>query len=116
MGKAEREKGKRGEREWRDEIRKVGVSARRGRQYSGDPGSPDVVSGFSRVHWEVKRTEKCSPYAYLAQAVADAGDGVPIVAHKQNGKDWLCILPASALLRLLIDAGYSDSDGSPRTT
>jgi Holliday junction resolvase len=38
-----REKGKRGERQWRDELRAQGFAARRGQQFSGSPDSPDVV-------------------------------------------------------------------------
>ena len=32
-----REKGKRGERQWRDELRANGYDARRGQQFSGSP-------------------------------------------------------------------------------
>jgi len=38
-----REKGKRGERQWRDELRANGYAARRGQQFSGSPDSPDVI-------------------------------------------------------------------------
>jgi hypothetical protein len=34
-----REKGKRGERAWRDELRAAGYDARRGQQFSGSPDS-----------------------------------------------------------------------------
>jgi hypothetical protein len=37
------QKGKRGERAWRDELIAHGYSARRGQQFSGTPDSPDVV-------------------------------------------------------------------------
>ncbi len=38
-----RQKGARGERQWRDELRAHGFQARRGQQFSGPPESPDVV-------------------------------------------------------------------------
>ena len=38
-----REKGKRGERQWRDELRANGYGARRGQQFCGSAESPDVV-------------------------------------------------------------------------
>jgi hypothetical protein len=45
--------------------------ARRGQQYCGGPGSPDVV-GLPGVHVEVKRAEKQRFYDWIEQAVADA--------------------------------------------
>ena len=38
-----RQKGARGERQWRDELRANGYVARRGQQFSGSADSPDVV-------------------------------------------------------------------------
>ena len=47
-----RNKGKRGELEWRDVIRSHGYEARRGQQFSGSPDSPDVVTDLP-YHFEV---------------------------------------------------------------
>ena len=53
-----RDKGKRGERQWRDELRKNGYHARRGQQFSGSPDSPDVIcDGLPWAHFEVKFVE-----------------------------------------------------------
>ena len=50
-----REKGKRGERAWRDELRANGYCARRGQQFSGSAESPDVVcEDLPAFHFEVK--------------------------------------------------------------
>ena len=54
-----REKGKRGERQWRDELRANGYGARRGQQFSGSAESPDVVcEGLPWIHFEVKAVER----------------------------------------------------------
>jgi hypothetical protein len=48
-----REKGKRGERQWRDELREQGFAARRGQQFSGGAESPDVVcDSLPWMHFE----------------------------------------------------------------
>ena len=54
MGKAQREKGKRGERELAGILRDYGYNCRRGQQYCGTSGDADVI-GLPDVHIEVKR-------------------------------------------------------------
>ena len=51
MGKAQREKGKRGERELAGILRDYGYDTRRGQQFCGSDGSADVVGlpGSGRV-------------------------------------------------------------------
>jgi hypothetical protein len=87
-----RSKGKRGEleaaKEW---SRLFGGEARRGQQFSGGKESPDVVSSHVDVHLEVKRCEVGNPYVWMEQAVGDAGDKIPVVLHRRNGKPWLLI-------------------------
>lgn len=87
MGKASREKGKRGEREFAALCRKHGFSARRGQQYSGE-GGEDVV-GLPGVHVEVKRVERLNLEEAMEQSVRDSHGAVPIVAHRRNGKKWM---------------------------
>jgi len=54
-----REKGKRGERQWRDELRANGYAARRGQQFAGSAESPDVVcDSLPWIHFEVKAVER----------------------------------------------------------
>lgn len=89
-----RAKGARGEREaaaaWATVI---GVSARRGQQFSGGTDSPDVVHALGdTIHLEVKRVEKGNPYGWMEQAERDCGGKIPLVLHKRNGKDWLAIV------------------------
>lgn len=104
-----RAKGARGEREFRDWLIERGHTARRGQQYSGGNESPDVVSDLDAiVHWEVKRTETCQPYAYLAQAMEDAEvTQIPVVVHKQSHKEWIAIVRADDLLKLIEKASAS---------
>lgn len=95
------EKGKAGEREWRDELRKLGCeNARRGRQFSGSPDSPDVVNGIPGTHVEVKREERLNVYDAIDQAVRDSGARVPYVAHRRNRRPWLITIRAQDLVRL----------------
>jgi Holliday junction resolvase len=97
-----RAKGCRGEREWRDQLREAGFQARRGQQFSGGNESPDVVCpSLPTIHWEVKRTETLSIYTAMTQAATDAGSKIPVVAHKRNGRPWLCIITAEDLLTIL---------------
>lgn len=94
-------KGKRGERAWRDFLRAVGVSARRGRQFSGSPDSPDVVSddGF---HWEVKWVENLNVLSAIEQSVRDAGaDKIPAVAFKKNKTGWMVAMRAEDFFKAL---------------
>jgi Holliday junction resolvase len=97
-----RQKGARGEREFAENLRALGFDARRGQQFSGSPDSPDVVTNIPGVHFEVKRVERGSLYAWLAQAQKDAGAGqIPVVAHRRNNGGWIAILPMGHLLELL---------------
>lgn len=96
------QKGKRGERAWRDELVAHGYIARRGRQFSGSPDSPDVICpDLPGFHFEVKLVERLNVTQAMAQAVADAGEKTPVVAHKRNRGDWLVTLGASDWFKML---------------
>lgn len=92
MGKASREKGKRGERELASRLRWFGYNARRGVQYHGGADSPDVV-GLPGIHIEVKRTERLDLYGALSQSKGDAGNDMPVVMHRRNNCEWVVIQP-----------------------
>lgn len=102
MGRASRDKGKRGEREAAAELGQLlGVSGRRGVQYHGGPDSPDVVLEGVAIHVEAKRTERLALYAAVEQAASDAPEGsVPIVWHRANGRDSVVIVRTADLVRL----------------
>ena len=101
MGRKSKDKGARGERELAAELQRLfGVNARRGVQYRGGTDSPDVITDFEDIHFEVKRTERLSLYPAMQQAVNDAGDKIPVVCHRANGKDWVVIVRLNDLPRL----------------
>lgn len=95
MGKASREKGKRGERELAAFLREFGYAARRNQQYSGANGDADVV-GLDRIHIECKRVEKLNLQDAMDQSRHDRRPGeVPVVMHRRNNCDWLVTLELS---------------------
>ena len=102
--KNSRDKGARGERELAAELQRLfGVDARRGVQYHGGADSPDVVSDFGGIHFEVKRAERISLYPAMKQAINDAGGKIPVVCHRQNREEWLVIVRLADLPRLIMD-------------
>lgn len=100
MGRMQREKGKRGERECAAELNRVlggDTNARRGVQFQGGNDSPDVRLDLP-LHVEVKRCEALNLYAALEQAREDAPEGMPaIVCHRRNGRKWVAILEIDSL-------------------
>jgi Holliday junction resolvase len=98
-----KQKGKRGELELAHWLTDRGYPARRGQQFKGGEDSPDVVCeslGFLNI--ECKRTERLKIYDAMKQSIADAGeDQTPIVFHRKNGEEWLTILRAEDLIKLL---------------
>lgn len=85
-------KGKRGELEAAQAIRDVfGVEARRGVQYHGGPDSPDLVTGFGNLHFEVKRVERLALADALQQAISDSRGKFPVVLWKKNRGPWVFI-------------------------
>ena len=99
-----RNKGKTGELEFAAVLKGKQLDARRGQQFHGGPGSPDVVcSDLPGVHFEVKRVEgaKCV-YDWWEQAKRDGVGKISVIAHRQNGQQWLAILDMEDLLDLLI--------------
>jgi len=105
-------KGKVGEREWRDFIKKkFKCNARRGVQYSGDASAPDVVSDLP-FFFEVKRRNALSVYEAIGQVVKDAnGSGkIPTVAWRKDRREWLIILRADDFARLKWEIVSRDED------
>lgn len=97
-----REKGKRGERQWRDELRANGYAARRGQQFCGSPDSPDVVCpDLGWIHFEVKCVERLNIQDAMDQARSESAGKVPVVAHKRNHRAWLVTMSAEAFFQLL---------------
>lgn len=110
---ASRAKGKRGELELAAYLRERGIEARRGQQFSGGAGSPDVVHNLPGVHLECKRCESGNLYDWLAQAKRDAGasGALPVIAHRKNNREWVAILPLNELLEILVQLADAAKSG-----
>lgn len=87
MGKAQREKGKRGERQTAREIADVfGVDAHRGQQSRDGADAPDVV-GLPGWWIEVKTGQRINAFAALEQADDARGKfEVPIAVLRRDRK------------------------------
>lgn len=100
------EKGKRGERQWRDVLRANGYEARRGQQFSGSKDSPDVVSNLP-IHFEVKLVDKLRLRDAVAQASADSAGGAWAIATRWDNGTWLVIQAADDWFKC-VRGDYSD--------
>ena len=96
MGRYQREKGKRGERELARLLKEYGYDCRRGQQYCGASGDADVV-GLPGIHIECKRVEHLNLEAAMDQSVNDAeaemlplnDEILPAVFHRRNRGGWM---------------------------
>jgi len=104
-------KGKVGELEFVELLKKKGLNARRGQQFCGANGDADVVcEELNYIHFEVKRTQALNFNQALAKAKSDAKDGkIPVVMHRRNHGDWVAILDANKLLNILIEISRFDA-------
>jgi len=96
-----REKGKRGERGFRDLLRDHGFTAERGQQFKGAPDSPDVICPELPCHLEIKIGRTYSLDAAFRQANEQCGENMPLVASKRDYGDWMVYLRASDFLRIM---------------
>lgn len=94
-------KGRVGERELADVLKRFGWPARRGQQRSG-VDQADVIDGPAGWHFECKRTERLNLWAAYEQAQGDCAPGEePIVAVRRNHSPWLAVVDLRCLLRLI---------------
>ena len=105
-----RQKGARGERQWRDKLRENGYqTARRGQQFAGGPDSPDVVcDDLPQIHFEVKCVERLDLQKAMAQAMRDGSGKWPVVAHKKNLKGWMVTMPDEVFFAILRGDQFDD--------
>lgn len=113
MGANSKKKGNNGEREFLRLLHARGIEAMRNDQtFVGGQGKPDVGAqiGDRQFHFEVKRTEKFRLYDAIAQAQRDAEcDSVPVVAHRSNRHQWVCVLTLEDFLQIVgVEPVYSD--------
>jgi Holliday junction resolvase len=110
MSGASRRKGLTGEREAADVFEANGWEVR-GLESSGDwlTFRPPRVVGLTyarnvgtTLHVEVKRQERLRLPEWLAQAKAEAPEGVPpVVVFRQSRGEWYAALPLTELLGLV---------------
>ena len=101
VGRRPRNKGTTAELELATRLSQIlKVQAYRSQQCSGGNLARDVA-GVPGIHVECKRTERAQIYPWMEQATGDciAGD-VPVICHRQNGKQWLLICELDDLVSL----------------
>jgi hypothetical protein len=105
MSKAQREKGKRGERLWRDKLREHGFEAERAGYKQAHLGSGGAdVEDDSGIWWEVKFVEKLNVREAYRQASLACPIAVPpAVAHKTSSEPFLVTLAGEDFLLLLAE-------------
>lgn len=104
MGKMQREKGKRFERQLASRFREYGYDARRTAQHCGKSGDSADVCGLPGIHVEAKHCEQMRLYEWMAQAKRDAEaggkDSLPAVFHKKNNAEILVTMELDAWMNL----------------
>ena len=107
-----KQKGARGERELRDELRKHGYNASRSVQYCGKNGDSDVV-GLQGIHIEVKRVEALNIEKAMEQAINDAKDNnKPAVFHRRDRKKWMVTMLLDDWIKIYESGGLEDGKRS----
>ena len=119
MGRSQREKGKRGEREAAKKFQEAtGIRARRSAQATGQTGQPDLDCN-APIHCEVKVRKSIGACRYYEQAERDClPHRVPFVLMREDRGEWFVMIKLKWLRRFLDivrGQGYnadSDSDTS----
>jgi hypothetical protein len=106
MGRASRDKGRKGEREVAVIFENAGLEVR------GLEGAGDHLlicgdaSGFT-LHSEVKRQDTARPWAWWEQAESEAPPGtIPLVTFRRNRSPWLSMIATTELALILRYAVY----------
>ena len=104
-----RNKGKRYELELAAKLRQYGFAARRGQQYSGANGDPDVT-GLPRIHIEAKRRQSIGNiYDWMTQSKHDAREGeIPVVMCRADHSETMVIMRFDDWMALYNNSDYSD--------
>jgi hypothetical protein len=100
--KNSRQKGKRGELDAADALRRLfSWTTRRTQQFKGTSDSSDVeVAETPDAFWEIKREERLNVFKAMDTAAAEAGPKLPILMHRRNRTDWLVTVRLADLARL----------------
>lgn len=111
-----KQKGAAGEREFANYCRTKGFDVRRTAQYNGKEleSLADVV-GIPGIHVEVKRVEHLNIDNAIDQAIRDnAGNDIPIVAHRKNNRPWLITMTAEDWFRLVYGIGEDEDENKKK--
>lgn len=101
MGKASREKGKRGERMLASFLREHGYEARRTSQYCGQSGDASDVVGLPGLHIECKFVERLNIVEALRQAIRDSKPGlIPVLFHRRSREEWLVTMRGEDFMKI----------------
>lgn len=96
-----RTKGKRGELEFANALKRAGLASRRTQQYCGSTGNAsDVVIEGEDLHVEVKRCERPRLIAWLKQVHNDANGRDWILAWRAARQEWMVTLPLAKWVEL----------------
>jgi|SRR5215471_20679466 len=99
MSRAERDKGKRGEREVAQLLRYYGFEAHRDGRLDAD-----LAHNVDAVHFEVKRCERLEIPKWWRSTQADAGAArEAVLCFRQSGGNWLAVAELTFLLELLAE-------------
>lgn len=102
VSRRERAKGQLGEQEVSRAYRERGFTVR-GLEGLGDHAIVADPETGVRLHSEVKRQETARPWAWWAQAEAEAPPGsTPVVHFRRSRSPWLAMLRLADLLELLV--------------
>lgn len=105
MGKAERDKGRKGEREVATLFETAGLTVR-GLEAAGDHLMVCDPSGRLVVHSEVKRHETARVWQWWEQATAEAPAGSFVaVTFRRSRSPWLSLVSTVRLAEVLATAG-----------
>jgi Holliday junction resolvase len=99
MGRMQRNKGGRGEREVVLLAEAHGFTGLRTRSGGGQVRGD--IAGIPGLALEVKRQEKLAIPEWMRQAQANCGPDIPAVAHRRNNEQWNVTLPLDDLLALV---------------
>ena len=113
MGKSQREKGKRGERELAGRLRDHVYDCRRGQHFCGAIGDADVT-GLPGIHIECKRVERLNLQEAMEQSNRDARTGeIPTVFHRRDRSEWLVTMKLEDWIQLYKEweAGQQRTEG-----
>ena len=105
IGKASRNKGKRGELEVVKALKAAGFEkAQRSAQCKGNTGQAPDVEGLPGIHIEVKRVERLNLTKAYEQAAHDSKENgnndTPVVFHRGSHQPWMVTCSLKDFLKL----------------